>query len=58
MNPQDKNSDTQKEFKQEEKTADKAWEEVKDDTSGVDKDLEEKLENNDVTPKDLDTMNG
>lgn len=38
--------------------ADEKWEKVKDKTSGVNKELERKLEAGTVDPKDLDTQGG
>lgn len=45
-------------FKKEEENADAKWEEVKDKTSGVNKDLEKKLEQGTINPKDLSTSGG
>lgn len=46
------------EIREEEKDADEEWEEVKDKTSGVDKELEEKLEKGTAEPGDLENMGG
>lgn len=45
-------------IRKEEKNADEEWEEVKDKTSGVNKELEKKLEEGNVDPEDLDTQGG
>lgn len=45
-----------KEFKKDEKEAHQEWEDVKDESSGVDKTLEKKLEDNTVTPKDIEKI--
>ena len=45
-----------KEFKEENKEAKNEWEEVIDKVSGVDKELEEKLEEGTATPEDIDEL--
>lgn len=47
-----------KNIEQKVENADEQWEEVKDKTSGVDKELEKKLEEGSVDPEDLDTQGG
>lgn len=47
-----------KDIEQKVEKADAAWEQVKDKTSGVNKELEKKLAEGTVEPKDLDTMGG
>lgn len=46
------------EIREQEKKAGEQWEKVKDKTSGVDKDLEKKLEKGTIEPKDLETQGG
>lgn len=47
-----------KEIKKEEEAAKESWEDVKDKTTGVDKEIEKKLEDGSIEPEDLDTLNG
>jgi len=47
-----------KNIEQKMKQADEQWEDVKDKTSGVDKELERKFKEGTVEPKDLDTQGG
>lgn len=47
-----------KNIEQKVENADEEWEKVKDKTSGVNKELEKKLEEGNIDPEDLSTQGG
>lgn len=56
--PLDNDKALNSEIQKKEEQADAEWEEVKDKTSGVDRELEKKFEEGTVDPEDLSTQGG
>lgn len=56
--PQENDQALNADIAKDESKADASWEEVKDKTSGVNRELEKKLEEGTVDPEDLSTQGG
>ncbi len=56
--PQENDQALNADIAKDENKADAGWEEVKDKTSGVNRELEKKLEEGTVDPEDLSTQGG